>query len=216
MENKVSKRIKSLMVAILLLVLIPAAADFMSGFSRGLKLGRAEADRLLSDSIDRGRMRYFFVDLEPLDPNTVRNRFENGAEFITSNVYGELTMPAKAVAGWIEVVNTLLIVVAIAAMFTLLAELIRFTILFPRRRLVDRDNVRSLRRIALWLGTLGVAGYSIDIVQFFWLRGNLSLEGYRVVLYAPPSALVVALILVVMTEVLKLAGKLQNEQDLTI
>jgi hypothetical protein len=106
--------------------------------------------------------------------------------------------------------------VAVGAIVVFLVWLIRFTFGFSRRRVMAHKNIVALRRISLSLGVTGLSMYAWHVIDFFWLRAHVVIEGYRISLESPPSAMIVALILWAMTEILNLAGKLQNEQDLTI
>lgn len=216
MENRVSKRIKRLLLAILLLFLIPSVIDFVSGFSSGLnefKRGMKAGQSVFHAE----REKHFFVKIEPVDADSAFRLFDNGTKFTPLNTTGELAVPRpEAGSGWVEASVMLLSLAVSVALIIFLVQLIRFAIVFPRRRIMARDNIDSLRLIAGSLGALGLAAYGVNVIQFFWLRGHVVLEGYSVRLDTPPSSLIVALILLAMTEILKLVGKLQNEQDLTI
>ncbi len=139
-----------------------------------------------------------------------------GAEFTPFSTSGELVVPEPNMAAGVSVTLKLLAFVALAALIVFIVQLIRFTVRFPRRPILDERNIRSLRRIAFGLGLYGLAGYLIDNIQLLWLHGHVALEGYRFTAVTLPSSLIVAAILLATAEILKLAGKLQREQDLTI
>lgn len=215
MENKTSKKIKFLLLAILLLFLVPSAGDFADGFSAGWNSAREGAESGLRVG-DLERRLHFFTRIEPTAPGTALRSFADGTVFTASYASGGLSVPASTGAGWIEVVMAMLSIVMVSAGVIFLVQLIRFAVRFPRRRLMAHQNIASLRWIAGSLGVLGLAEYGMEVVQFVGLRRHVALPGYDIALDTPSPVLIIALILLATAEILKLAGRLQDEQDLTI
>jgi hypothetical protein len=217
MENKFSKRIKLLIAAVLVLFLAMAVMDFvpsgLKGFREGYEAGRADAKAAWQRS-----NRHMSAIIEPTTSDDSPWSFANGVEFQTVEAFGEMVVPDNNDAGtlWVEVVRSVLAFLAVGAMLTFMICLVIFAIKFPRRRIMAHQNIVSLRWIAGSLGVAGLASYGFQFIEFMWLRVHVVLDGYRLRLDSPPSGLIVALILLAMTEILNLAGKLQNEQDLTI
>ncbi len=214
MENKTSKRIKLLIGAVLVLFLAMLVVDFVpagiAGFKEGWEAGEAEANG------EPGGGSRYFVKIEALDPDEAVHRFDGGEELAMVAARGELLLSGVRVPVWIKVVRTLLVLVAFAALVVFLVQLVVFAVKFPRRKMMARENMVSMRRIAVSLGVFGLSAYAGEVTEYLWLRERVALEGYRLGLDPLPSALIVALILWAMTEILNLAGRLQNEQDLTI
>ncbi len=224
MENNVSKRIKLLIGAVLVLFLTMAVMDFVSGFSNGLEefrrgyeAGQSEARGMLG-SPDSLWGSHHFVKLEPVDMDAAVLRFAGGEEFTSFDSVGELVVPMHAKDGRFlpKLLLILFSLVVLAATVTFIIHFIGFALHFPRRRVMDVENIISLRRIAASLGAIGLSEYVLSMSEYLWLRSHVSLEGYIVSMPLPPVSLIVALILWAMTEILNLAGKLQNEQELTI
>ena len=212
--------------AVLVLFLAVAVMDFVSGFSsgweeakRGYNAGRSDARQslLLPDSL---RVNHFFVTLEAVDADATVRTFADGTQFTTLDATGELVVPVRADGGsgwfWSGVLKFLFGLVMTAAMVVFIVRMVMFAVGFPRRRLMDRRNIVSLRWIASSLGAIGLGEYGWTVSEYLWLKGHVALEGYIVSLPIPPTSLIVALIILAMTEILNLAGRLQNEQDLTI
>ena len=214
MENKASKKIKWLMVVILLLFLIPSAIDFVDGFSEGwqsFEKGREEGS---SGELD---YQHFYVRIEPTGITETAQEVGNGHRFIPSRETGELLLAEPIPSAWW--VKTLGIFLALAGLVTLVwfvVELIRFATKIPRRRIMAEDNIHSLRRIAYSLGIFSLCMYLTEGIEILWLRGQVSLEGYEFSIILPPASLIVSLIILVMTEILKLGHGLEQEQELTI
>jgi hypothetical protein len=213
MENKTSKRIKWLIAAVLLLfftvAVLDEAPDFMVGFRAGQNAAFAEMT---------GDMRHQIAIIQPLDSEATSQTFSNGVEYQMFESDGMLMVPIEAGENpfWLSAVKFLLSLLCVAAALSFLVHVVLFAVGFPRRHIFDYRNIVSLRWIAGSLGAIALSVYASMLVDYLWLRSHVVLEGYRVTLSSPSAGIVVALILVVLTEILNLAGRLQTEQDLTI
>jgi hypothetical protein len=216
MDNKISKRIKRLIAAVLVLFFaivlfefLPAAHD---GFVDGWNAGQADAN-----AARHGGIRHFVVDIKPTDSHASALKFADGIEFRTFEASGDLMLPELVAPrpAWSNVLSGVLALLGVAAGLTFIVRLVMFAARFPRRRVMSRENVVAMRWIAGSLGTIGVAEFLDTLGVYLWLRGNVALDGYRFV-FDPSTTLIVALIIWAMTEIMNLAGKLQNEQELTI
>lgn len=221
MENKTSKRIKLLIAAVLVLFLGMWLIDFFQSgiqdFKRGYEMGRSDAEQRLLGP-DSARVYFFYVKIAPLDPDAHSRTPADGIEFTELSSSGELTVSGnlpKRSAGH-TVLTVVLSLALLAATIAFIVNLVVFACKFPRRRILTHGNVVSMRRIAASLGALGLVSYGLTLDEYLWLQGNVVLEGYRALFPTPPSALIIALILWAMAEIMNLAGRLQTEQDLTI
>ncbi len=217
MENKTSKRIKLLIGAVLLIFLAMAALDTVSSssreaFKRGYETGRSDSRGMIFTG-----ERHMWTTIEAIEPDAGTLTLADGVEFTGVTANGELVLSGDnaASSGWDLALMILFSFTMVAALIAFIVSLVIFACKFPRRRILSRENVVSMRWIAASLGALGLGTYGMMINEYLWLR-HIALEGYRMTLSSPPSAIIVALVLVVLTEILNLAGKLQNEQDLTI
>lgn len=224
MENKTSKRIKLLVAAVLVLFLamtvMEIAPDFLSGFRDGCKSGTEEANAVWdSGDTSVSPLRHMFATIEPDNPDAPLLVFADGVEVRPNETFAEITVPATAPgSGWVmaNIVKVLFGLAALVASVVFTVHLVLFAVRFPRRPILSRGNIVSMRWIAASLGVFGLAIYGFAAIDYFWLRTNVALEGWSITIDPPPSAIIVAAILLVMTEILNLAGKLQQEQDLTI
>ena len=214
MENKASKKIKILMGVILLLFLIPSGIDFAKGFSQGWS--SSEREYRISDEhgID---YQSFFVELEPTRENQRIDEIGNGHQFLSFEEHGQLILAEKMSSVWWVITLRVFLSLTITILLVWFVVLLfRFAAKLSRRRVLAEENIHSLRRIAYVLGAFSICGYLMMSIEIFWLRSHVVLDGYRIAFPEFPSSLIVALIILVMTEILKLGHKLQQEQELTI
>jgi hypothetical protein len=216
MDNKVSRRIKLLIASVLVLFFAIVASDFFpaarDGFVEGFNAGRADANAAIY-----GGSRHVVAEIQPVDFAGSALKFAGGIEFRTWEASGDLVLPETVAerSGWYDVLDMVVAFVTVGAMLTFIIRVVVFAVKFPRRRIMSRENIVAMRWIAGSLGVMGVADLLNTLTAYLWLQGNVALEGYRFV-FDPSSMLIVALVLAAMTEIMNLAGKLQNEQELTI
>lgn len=218
MENKTSKRIKLLIAAVLLIFLAMVVIDVVSSgaeaFKRGFEAGMEEDSRTMTST---GGLN-LWMEIKPVDPDAGTRTLAEGVEFTEILASGELEVTGNFSArstGHV-VVTLMLSLLLLAATVAFIVSLAVFACKFTRGRVLTHGNVVRMRRIAASLGALGAASYGLTLDEYLWLRGNVVLEGYRAIFPTPPSALIVALILWAMAEIMNFAGRLQTEQDLTV
>ena len=214
MENKASKKIKLLTFVILLLVVVPSGIDFAKGFYQGMKSYAQEAELTNENAMD---YHSFFVQLEQKGEKAKLEEVGNGHLFQPVRESGALVVAEKSgSAWWILILNALLAQTGIIALGFFVVLLFRFAAKLSKRRLMAEENIRALQQMAYALGIFSLSAYLMESLGVFWLRSHIVLDGYKIILDTPPASLIVALIILVMTEMLKLGHKLQQEQDLTI
>lgn len=213
MDNNVSRRVKLLMAGVLVLFLVASTFEILQvggeAFSRGFEEGYHN---------DRSSGVSHWVGLTLVDPDGAIQQLPGGVALTPIAVEGELEIPdgiARKPVG-VMIASTTLVIIGMISFIAFIVSLINFACRFPRRPILSRENVISLRWIACTLGGFGLAAYGGSLCQTLWMRANVAIEGYRVLIDPPPSVIIVALILVAMTEIMNQAGKLQNEQELTI
>jgi hypothetical protein len=223
MDNKISKRIKILIAAVLALFFAIVASDFWpdarDGFMDGFKSVWGDSAAIARAQHLGGRRNLTAV-IEPVDSYAAPAlKFAGGMEFRTFEATGDLVL-SELVArrpAWFPVVKLLAVMAGGLATLAMVFHLVVFIVKFPRRRITSRGNIVSMRWIAGSLMAYGLGECLYVLVDYLWLRSHVTLDGYRIVMdHSFASALIVALILAAMTEIMNLAGKLQKEQELTI
>lgn len=208
-----------MIASVLALFLAVTVIDFVPGFVTGFKTG-FEAGQADSHGMMFGGSRHLIATVAPQNPDTEAIIIYDGIEVRPLETVGDVVVPAHSASRPLieDIAKVLLAFVFMAAMLSFVVHLVIFAVMFPRRRIMAHKNIVSMRWIAGSLGTMGLSIYLITLLDYLWLTCNVHFEkaGYEIVLSSPPSALIVALILVVMTEILNMAGKLQHEQELTI
>ena len=221
MGNNVSKRVKILIAVVLGLFLLATVSDIypegIESFKRGFNAGRSEANNMMWDAPDSVRMRHFYAAVAPHDHDATTLLSAGGVEFTTITASGELAVPvAPGKGAWIRAVSAVLSLVTAVALIAFIINLVKFAFWFPRRPILARDNIVSMHWIAGSLGVMNLAGFLGQLAENIWLRNHVTIDGFRVLPVSIPQGLIIAAILFAMTEIMNLAGRLQNEQDLTI
>ena len=214
MKNNSSKKVKLLVIAIILLLLIPSVIPFV----KGVCIGYTSWDREIELSKEfGGNFKVFFVDIEPTKDNVAAKSVGNNHRFIGYQNEGELFVAGKqSSAWWILVLRAFIALPMMILFICFFIALFRFAFKLSSQRIISEENIIRLNRIAYFLGAFSLAMYLIQISEVLWLRFHITLNGYRVVLPSLPTELIVALIILIMTEILKLGYQLQQEQELTI
>jgi len=213
MENKISKKIKILLVAILLLFLIPLGFDFVKSFPLGFTAPSREKRLTDESGVDH---HVFFVDIEPTN-NKAMQQIGDDSKFICYEKEGELFIAGKnSSVWWILALKSFVMLALIIALVWFFIVLFRFFSKFSIRGVLAEDNIYDLNLMAYLLGFFSLGFYMVQIMETLWLRSHIVLDGYKIVFPFPPSSLIVAMIILVMAEILKFGYKLQQEQELTI
>lgn len=219
MENKTLTKMKLLIAAALVLFFAGVVVDMVSGGARDFKRG-FDAVEKEGASEDKGKaVEVFWVAVEPLAPDAHAVELADGATFTSLSTDGELVVPVRNLpkrSGWVAAANIVTIIVASVALIAFVVSVIVFAVKFPRRKILDPANVRSLRWIAASLGATMLAYYGIMLDEHALLGDLVRRSGYRMEFPKFPTELIVAAIVWVVAEIMNLAGRLQNEQELTI
>jgi hypothetical protein len=222
MDNKISKRIKILIAAVLVLFMAIVMSDFWpdarDGFMDGWNSVRGDSTAI-ANVAHRGGRRHLTAVIVPVDGVASPQRFADGIEFRTFKATGNLVLPENVARrpAWLRAGKQFAVLAGGLAALTLLFYLVVFVVKFPRRRITSRENIVSMRWIAGSLMVYGLCECLFVLVDYLWLRSHVTLDGYRVVMdHSFATAMIVALIIWAMTEIMNLAGKLQQEQELTI
>ena len=214
MKNNSSKKIKILVIAIIFLLLIPSVIPFV----KGVCIGYTSLDREIELSNEFGLdFKVFFVDIEPINDNIAAKSVGNNHRFIGYQDEGELFVAGKRSSVlWVLILRGLISFPMLILFICFFIALFRFAFKLSGHRIISEENIIRLNRIAYFLGAYSLAMYLIQISEVLWLRTHITLDGYRVVFPILPTELIVSLIILVMTEILKLGYQLQQEQELTI
>lgn len=216
MEKKTLRRIKLLTGIILLIFFIPSGTEFIRGFSAGWQ----SVDKEIELTGEKGdhHLRSFIVELRPVSGREVSRELEEDCFFIPYDESGQLIIPQEQAgsAWWVAILSTLASLVGVILLIWFVVLLFRFFAKLGKRRIMGEENIDSIQLMAYVLGAFSLTHYLMRVIEAIWLNSHLDLEGYRVVLQTPPSSLIIALLLLVAAEILKLGNQLQEEQDLTI
>jgi len=210
MDKSLLLRVRVLNIVIALLLVFSFSHDFIRGFEEGWQ--SAEVGKKKNVSIN-----LFFVSLRPTaDLKEIPASTSNGsAAFVTiseaSIALHNSPMPAT------KTVTDLAVVLLIIGIIIWLIVLIwKTTNSLSRGNVLTHQNIIRMRKI----GFLLIAKEAIYIVSqnidFHFLKSVVQLKGYEMVLDISYTQIIVGLIMLVLAEVLVLANRMREEQELTI
>jgi hypothetical protein len=216
MENKTSKRIKWLVGVLLVLFFVVVVIDGAPSFVAGFKAGSESV--IDEPAIFTGDVRLVTAVTQPTDSDATTLTFADGTTLRRIQSIDALMVPIEEGEDplWAKILRILFTVLYFGAGVSFMVHIVLFAVSFPSRHIMDPVNIVSLRWISGSLVVMTLGYYAVALMEYVWLQSHVVLEGYRITFPSPPAGIVVALILVVLTEILNLAGRLQTEQDLTI
>lgn len=191
-------------------------------FGAGLRMGAEDARHNIGNTAYTQSVDVYFepspdVMLSPRDSIY----FANGKNYPMIMTRGTVTVERdrSLIPGWIPLVQGFCVLLQGIFFILMLYQFVKFVININKGKIFVADNVRRLRKIAMWLILLAlfvtVAGLTEEIAV-----GNLGLilEGYVVSAYwsIPWETFIMGLVALVVAEAWDRGIKMQELQDFTI
>ena len=225
-DNWVMKRFKILCVLLLTVFFASVVADFVIDFVSGARMGYTMGEYIVDNELESREHLYVDVLTEVnkkvLTPNALNKLSGDSVVILRNNV--SVVEYATSFSGnsekhnvWYEVLNWI--------NFLIIAIFVYLTVVFVKiMRLFIRSQVFEHKIISL-LNHLGVAFLGLAIVTTAWNFGRTYLVGHLIevegliVSYRHCiewNNLLLGLVILVITEILRQATTIKEEQDLTI
>jgi len=195
-------------------------------FGAGVRMGYEHQEMIASgDKSTPLNTRTVDVYFEP-DPSTYFETrdsisFHGGAKYPVTYTRGVIAVDENSgkIPGWIPVLQGICIVAQGVFFILMLIQFVKFVININKGRIFVSDNVRRLRRIAMWLILLSVFCLCCGIAEEIAVSNlNLTLEGYGISAYwsIPWEVFIMGLVSLLISEAWDRGLKMQEEQDFTV
>lgn len=214
MINTGPYRINVLTWLIAFLFLVPGITDIVRGVRQGMALVAAGKEDGLHE-----KSTFYGVTREPVTYSisglAAGNDFP--VRWIEMQSEGMISLPAQFHQPvWMKIGSLIFVLIGMSAYIYLIVRVFVAVPSVANAGLINRKNIRRLRQIGIALLISAVFFYLSQAVDVFFVRQIADLENYRIVYPSVPGELTVALIILLLTEVLKIGNRLQEEQELTI
>lgn len=191
-----------------LLLIIPMCSDMIHGFI----LGFNTPETISYDSYPMG------IEIVPSERDNTSTIGSNLGELSTTDVKREtiLFIPSQATSQTITIVAGVISLVATIIAIYYIISVFKMASVIMRQGIMNNSALKQLRKVsysmlsAYLLFTLSV------YLPIWYYNNNLTLQGYSIAYPEINENFVIALTLILLTEILKIAIQLKEEQDLTI
>ena len=206
-------RVKILTWLIALLFLVPGITDI----GKGIRQGIAMVEIGHKDDFLKGSSSYA-VTVEPVNyrretlPATV-----GGAVLIEMQAEGMICLPDRLSQPlWMKIASILFVLTGLGTYVYLIFRVFVTVPSIVHAGLMNCKNIHRIRQIGVALVISSLCFYFSQAIDVFFVRSVTDLENYRVIYPSVPGELTVAFIILLLTEVLRIGYRLQEEQELTI
>lgn len=210
MDKNLLVRVRLLNVAIALLLIY----SFSNSFIRGYNEGKHSAEIYKTNNVSGSLIS---VDLRPTDSlRLIPFETKRGtAAYLTiekANVYlSDSNMPTSKV-----VADFLIILAALGIIVWLIILTWKITNSLIRGQILISKNIRRVRSVGVLLIVKQVLYIIFQYVDYSYMNSILEVKGYRVVLNLSYSDAIFGLIMLVFAEIMVVANRIREEQELTI
>lgn len=210
MDKYLLLRVRILNVIIALLLIFSFSDDFVRGFRDGFKDAEAEKDAT-------GTISHFYVTLRPtesmkaIDVTTVK-----GADASMRISEGEVVVQSKEVSINKLLRDMLVMLVGIVIIVWLVVLISKITNSLSKGNLLTAININRIRKVAFLLLAMEMLNIAIQYMDRSYLRSLIQIDGYKLVIDVSYTQIIVSLVLLLFAEVLVVANRIREEQELTI
>ena len=210
MDKNLLIRVRVLNVIIALLLIFSFSDGFIQGFSEGWH--SAETSEKKNVSIE-----LFFVSLHPTtDLKEIQATTNNGSEaFVTiseaSVALHNSPMPISKI-----VTDAVVVLLALVIIIWMIVLIWRITNSFSRGSLLTVENILRFRSIGILLIAKELLYIAMQYIDLHYLKSVMQVKGYEMVADISYTQIIVGLIMLVFAEILVVANRMREEQELTI
>lgn len=210
MDKKLLIRVRLLNVAIALLLIASFSTEFVSGFKEGLRSAEVGKQKNVSTEL-------YAVSLHPLaNSSELKAETSNGSEALASITEATVVLHNGQKPMGKEVSDTAMIVLTLGIIGWLIILIWKVTASLGRGNVLTRRNIIRVRAIGVLLIAQEVVFIASQYVDLHYLNSVAQVKGYEVVVDLSCTQIVVGLMLLVFAEILAVANRIKEEQELTI
>lgn len=210
MDKYLLRRVKILNIAIILLLLISFSGNFLKGFIAGWDMAKYQLKENVSASL-------YQVKLEPTSPTFGMPINNGGSQHGYLSVREGLLMLVNIPKSHsIATIATVVMFLALAILIYLIVLIWKTTNLIGRGEMMSPKVILRARLIGVLLIVNELLTILLQYVEARYINSTFSIEGYKVVVDYWSVSLVVGLVMLVIAEILTVANRIREEQELTI
>ncbi|WP_320054496.1 DUF2975 domain-containing protein [uncultured Acetobacteroides sp.] len=210
MDKKLLIRVRLLNVVIALLLIAPLSTDFVRGFKEGVRAAEGGKQKNVSTEL-------YFVSLRPLTPKSeLKAETNNGSEALATITEATVVLHKNQKSLGKEISDAAMVVLTLGIVVWLIILIWKITVSLNWGNLLTRRNIKHLRAIGILLIAKEAVSIASQYVDLHYLRSVAQVKGYEMVVDLSCTQIVIGLMLLVFAEILAVANRIKEEQELTI
>jgi hypothetical protein len=210
MDKNLLLRVKALNIIIALLLIFSFSQTIISGFQSGWKIGEYKIEHSVEAS-------FHLVSLKLVDGGLGQpiagNQKTSGILAINE---AQLTLINAPYNPYSAIANILLCSASLAVLVLLIILIWKTTTAFSRGEILTVKNIRRIRGIGLLILAKGLISVGLRLVEAHYLNHCITIPAYEITVSYWSTTLIIGLMMLVFAEVLVVANRIREEQELTI
>lgn len=210
MDKNLLLRVKALNIIIALLLIFSFSQNFIRGFQFGWKIGEYKVAHSVEASIYRINLKLVDGGIgQPIHGNVKTN----GMLAINE---AQLTLINAPINPYCTFANVFLYSAAAAVLILLVILIWKTTTAFSRGDIMTSKNIKHIRGIGFLLLIKELISIGLQLVETYYLNHCIKIPAYDITVSYWSTSVIVALLMLVFAEVLAVATRIREEQELTI
>ena len=191
-----------------LLLIVPICNDMVHGFI----LGFNSPEMISYEALPIG------VEIVPTDNNHINTIDSNCGELTVSDIKRKtmLFIPSQSTSTAVTVACGIISVVAIFFALYYIISVIKMASVNVRQGIMNNVALKQLRKVSYSMLSAYILFTLSSFLPTWYYNNHLTLDGYTITHPDINENFVIAITLILLTEILKIALHLKEEQDLTI
>lgn len=210
MDKSLLLRVRVLNVVIALLLIISFSHNFIQGFEEGWHSAEVGKKKNVSISL-------FFVSLRPTANLTeIPASTSNGSEAFVTISEANIALHNSSIPTSKTYTDLAVVLLSLGIIIWLIVIIWKTTNSLSRGNVLTHQNIIRMRTIGFLLIAKEAVYIISQYIDLHYLKSVVQLKGYEMALDISYTQIIVGLIMLVLAEVLVLANRIREEQELTI
>jgi hypothetical protein len=210
MDKNLLLRVKALNIVIALLLIFSFSQNFIRGFQFGWKIGEYKIEHSVEASFHLVTLKLVDGGLGQPIPGNAKT---TGILAINE---AQLTLINAPYNQYTTFANIFLYSLSIVVLILLIILIWKTTTSFSRGEILTSKNIKRIRGIGLLLLVKEMISIGIQLVEGHYLKHCITIPAYEITVSYWSTSLIVGLLMLVFAEVLVVANRIREEQELTI
>ena len=190
-----------------LLLIVPICNDMVQGFIMGFN-----STDMINEAFP------IAAPIVPTDNNHISTIDSNWGVLNIQDVKREsiLFLPLQAISAKISTISCIISFMAIFVAVYYIISVIKMASVIVRQGIMNDVALKQLRKVSYSMLSAYILFTLSSLLPIWYYNNHLTLDGYAIVYPDINENFLIAIILILLTEILKIALHLKEEQDLTI